>query len=76
MNNFYEFLTPEEYHAKNPGRCVEELTRLAKAKPKTCCNCDELVWRAADTGMCFTCTTGEADAGEDYELVDMYKGKR
>ena len=27
------------------------------------------VWKLVGTGMCFTCTTGEADASEDYELI-------
>ena len=28
------------------------------------------IWRLADTGMCFTCTTGETDASDDYELIE------
>ena len=27
------------------------------------------IWRLADTGMCFPCTTGESDASDDYELI-------
>lgn len=31
--------------------------------------CGAKVWRYADTGLCFTCTTGESDASSDYELI-------
>lgn len=29
----------------------------------------EPVWKLANTGMCFSCTTGEADNSNDYELL-------
>ncbi len=45
-----------------------ELERMSRNN-STCENCDLPVWRFGDTGMCFTCTTGESDASDDYELV-------
>jgi hypothetical protein len=35
------------------------------------CNCGQPVWRLAGCGMCFTCTTGESDSSEDYELQKL-----
>jgi hypothetical protein len=46
----------------------EELEKMAR-NDSTCENCDLPVWRFGETGMCFTCTTGESDASDDYELV-------
>lgn len=45
----------------------------AKNAGATCSQCGEEIW-AVGTGItgwkaCFTCTTGEADASEDYEVV-------
>jgi len=41
---------------------------LAK-KTGVCQVCEENpIWRFADTGLCFPCTTGESDASEDFEL--------
>jgi hypothetical protein len=69
MNNFNSFLTPEEAKAKGDGRSLKEIKALAKSKGK-CCVCGEDAWKYAGQGMCFTCTTGESDASEDYELIE------
>ncbi len=70
MNNFGAYITPkqakEEY---GDSRSLKELTALANRKDRTCCNCDEKQWKYAGCGMCFSCTTGEADASEDMELI-------
>ena len=69
MNNF-SFITPEEYHKKYPKQStLEKLKKIANRKAKTCDNCDEREWKMADCGLCFTCTTGESDASDDYELI-------
>lgn len=53
-------------------RTLEE-TLQAKNAGATCMICGAPIWAAgsAITGnyMCFTCTTGEADDSEDYEIV-------
>ncbi len=75
MNNFASFITPEQaadFAIKNGDadpreKLVAKYKRMAKARG-TCCNCDEEVWRYAGVGMCFSCTAGEADASDDYEL--------
>lgn len=36
-----------------------------------CENCSNSAWKLADTGLCFSCTTGETDASEDYELINQ-----
>jgi len=70
MNNF-SFITPEEYHRKYPNDkefTLEELKKLQKRKASVCQNCDEREWKMADCGLCFSCTTGESDASDDYEI--------
>ena len=68
MNNFI-FITPEEYHRKYPKEStLEKLTKMQKRKPSLCFHCYELEWKMAGSGMCFTCTTGESNASEDYEI--------
>lgn len=78
MNNFADYITIDkavEFAMKNgdkrrPSIIRAEYERQA-ADTSSCCNCDEEVWRYAGNGMCFSCTTGESDASEDYELVPM-----
>lgn len=45
----------------------EELEERARDNSE-CEVCGRPVWRIVGIGMCFTCTTGEADASEDFEL--------
>lgn len=70
MNNF-TFITPTEFKHKHPDspRSLEELQALASKPDQTCENCDELAWKFVDISLCFSCTTGEADASNDYELI-------
>jgi len=76
MNNFAELITPEEYLKRYPDQVknhdLKELKRMAKSDG-TCMNCDEPVWKLAGCGLCFSCTTGEASAEDDYELVPSGK---
>lgn len=75
MNNFRRLLTPleawEQDQALEGGRKepLEFYQRLA-GNDNMCEVCEsEKVWKLVDTGMCFSCTTGEADASDDYELA-------
>lgn len=78
MNNFAEYISIDravEFAIKSgdhrrPSAIRDEFERMA-SDAGTCCNCDQDVWRYGDVGMCFTCTTGESDASEDYELAPM-----
>jgi len=68
MNNFGEYITPENAHELNPDISIS--TYRKRAKNKATCQCgQEKVWKYADTGLCFSCTTGESDASDDYELT-------
>ena len=66
MHNFHSYITPEKAHELNPSTPLSEYQSQARDRSK--CQCGQPVWRYAGTGLCFTCTTGEADASEDYEL--------
>ena len=74
MNNFDHYITPREAYKRDleigqTGTSVEYYEELAKVTEK-CSVCGmENQWRYAGTGMCFSCTTGEWDASEDYELI-------
>lgn len=73
MNNFRKYLTPQqywnEYHSQKDGfKNLEEVMRASKNN-KICEVCDEKVWKLSNTGLCFSCVTGESDATEDYELI-------
>ena len=74
MNNFY-FVTPEQYIKENgeSDHTLKELQKIAAQKEYDCENCDELAWRLVGCGLCFSCTTGEADASEDYEIISFAK---
>ncbi len=47
---------------------LKKLHKNARAKG-SCENCGAPIWRLVNNGMCFTCTTGESDASDDYELI-------
>ncbi len=69
----FNFVTPEQYlklQENNLGRShtLKELRIMANNK-RLCDVCDQPVWKLGDTGLCFTCTTGEADDSDDYELI-------
>jgi hypothetical protein len=69
MNNFAEYITPEKaVKLGMRGFSLSELKEMAKDNSE-CEVCSLPVWRLVGTGMCFTCTTGEADASDDFELI-------
>ena len=68
-----------DLHVKaNPDEDPEDLQfRLEEAleahKGGKTCDCGEPLWvigSAVARHACFTCITGEADAGDDYEITD------
>lgn len=71
MNNFGLYVTPEEAFNKwnhTPPWTLEQFKQAARSNA-LCEVCEtEEAWRMAGTGMCFSCTTGEADADDDIEL--------
>jgi hypothetical protein len=40
---------------------------------RSCEVCGRHVWRYAETGLCFTCTTGESNSDDDYEVGLPYE---
>lgn len=74
MHTFAKLLTPEQYFELQTNdlgaslMTIDEIRQLAAAAPAKCGLCPEPAWRLSGSGLCFTCTTGEADASEDYEL--------
>jgi len=77
LNNFHSLITPEQ------AKKMDDATPNGRRKPlsyyerltknhSVCENCDEKVWRLVDTGLCFSCTTGQADASGDYELIEEW----
>jgi hypothetical protein len=72
MPNFAGFLSPEWAKVLGDTRNVEELRQLAKMNGP-CRQCGEPLWRYAGSGLCFSCTTGEDDASEDYEIGPWYE---
>ena len=72
MNNFKHFLTPQQASRliKVDGNYKSIKLWNARANDnRTCFVCDEKVWKLVNTDLCFTCTTGESDASDDYELI-------
>jgi len=67
-----DIISVEDYVAL-PNNCdtrsFEELCKNATDWSK--CQCGQPVWRLAGCGLCFTCTTGESDSSEDYELKKL-----
>lgn len=67
-------MTAEHNKDVNENKLKSSLTETLAAKNngKKCCVCGQPIWAAgsAITGnfMCFTCTTGESDSSEDYEI--------
>lgn len=64
-----KYLTPEQAAEKKLFPTIEDATRAAKNRRK--CQCGRPVWRLAQTNLCFTCTTGESDSSDDYELTQL-----
>ena len=67
-------LTVKNNPDTNKSDLIESLREAVKRKNEgaTCMICGQPIWAAgsAITGsyMCFSCTTGEADDSEDYEV--------
>jgi hypothetical protein len=67
------YVTPLQLLKEHPDSelSLEELKALANQPDKTCFVCgSNPVWKYGECGMCFTCTTGEADGSDDYELLE------
>ena len=65
----FVFITPEQAaELTTPRKSVEHWRRVASRNGR-CSVCGQPWWKFAQTGLCFTCTTGESDASDDYELV-------
>jgi len=64
---FAKFITPKQAKALGDSRTLEELEKAARKNQK--CDCGQPAWKYGDCGLCFSCTTGEADNSEDYELI-------
>jgi hypothetical protein len=64
---FGGYITPEEAKKKGDTRTIAELNSAFRSRGK--CQCGQPIWRFGGCGLCFTCTTGEADPSEDYEFV-------
>lgn len=72
--NFGRWLnTYEKARAVIPSLSEENYLRIASNDGRCYCCKQRHVWRLAHTGMCFTCTTGESDASDDYEIGTKYK---
>ncbi len=67
-HNFAEYITPEKAFEMMPNFTLKQYRQMAKDNGM-CDVCGRPVWRLSGLGMCFTCITGESDAGEDYELI-------
>lgn len=60
---------------KNPAtqqRMRDNMVKRSRIKGK-CQVCGMPVWRLANVGLCFPCTTGESDASGDFELIEEMK---
>ena len=74
--DFAELITPEKAYEFDrslntpPVFSLKEYKHAAHSHQK-CCVCGAPVWKFAMQGMCFPCTTGESDASEDYELIQL-----
>jgi len=63
---FKKLITPQEAKTLGDGRSLGELENLAASRAT--CDCGQPVWRYGGVDLCFSCTTGESDASDDYEL--------
>ena len=65
----FTYLTPEEAFEQ----ALDTLEQCEKmARDERLCACGQHVWRYSQSGMCFTCVTGESDALGDYEIGTPY----
>ena len=74
--DFAEFITPEKAYEFDcslntpPAFSLKEYKHAAHSHQR-CCICGASAWKMAMQGLCFSCTTGESDASEDYELIQL-----
>lgn len=61
-------ITPEKAVEKGIFSTLEEAKTAQRDRRR--CMCGRPVWRLAQTGLCFSCTTGESDSSDDYELKE------
>lgn len=76
--DFGEYVTAAEACKLNTGLKMENVPlevwiQRARSEAK-CASCNQPAWRYGglsnlDFPLCFSCTTGESDASEDYELL-------
>ena len=74
----FNYITPKEAAEigvitdpdKGKVHSVEYYEKLA-SKTGKCINCENDIWKMLDNEMCFSCTTGEHDASDDYELISL-----
>ncbi len=65
------YITPQQAKKLGDTRTLSELIEASNLDEE-CDVCGRPIWKyghGADTGLCFTCTTGEADDSDDYELT-------
>ncbi len=71
---FFQWITPSAYRARadrlglDDPRSLAELRELA-ARDEPCAACGQPAWRLVGIGLCFTCITGQAYCGDDFELI-------
>ena len=67
----FTYITPTQLLRAHPDIEIPltELQRRANRPDRPCGNCGQPAWKLGGVGLCFPCTTGEADASGDYELV-------
>ena len=69
----FTFISPEQamkfHNTLNPKdtKPISYWVKLAKSNKK-CEVCGQPAWKFGQTGLCFSCTTGEWDNSDDYEL--------
>jgi hypothetical protein len=70
MPTNFNYVTPEQAFELGLVHSIERAREIAY--DDAVCLCGQHVWRYGGSGMCFTCTTGESDASEDYEIGIPY----
>ena len=74
----FNYITPKQaadLGVSDGNKDAKYYTKLAKKVGK-CDNCSNPRWKLIDNDLCFSCTTGETDASEDYELLQEFNYER
>lgn len=70
MNNFHGLITPERALRAGDSRSLAVLRQVARKPEAICLGCaTQNAWRYPGIGLCFTCTTDEVDASNDFEII-------